>query len=611
MATFGGARWCCAALAAALSVSGSLGRRFQRVDDRVLRNAAKSGEEWLTTGRDYSETRYSPLKQINATNVGQLGLVWYYDTGAEPGNLEATPIVSNGTLYATLTWSVVFAVDVRTGKLKWRYDPHIGHRNFAPGSQNDPNRVRTGPTICCGPVNRGVTIYDGKVYAGLLDGRLVALDADSGKVVWEVHTTDPNADYGITGAPRIVRGKVIIGNVGGEFAVRGYVSAYDAETGKQVWRFYTVPGDPSKPFESKAMERAAKTWTGEWYKMGGGGTPWDAFAYDPDLNLLYVGTGNGGPWDRNWRSPGGGDNLYTSSIVALRPDTGVLVWYFQETPGDDWDYDATQDMILADLKIGGKVRKVIMQAPKNGFFYVLDRKTGRFLSALPFAYVTWATGIDQETGRPIEAPNARYATNGSVVSPGGGGAHNWQAMSFNPDTGLAYIPGTNSSFFYAEDTSTFQYHVGNFDRGINADPTRPLSAQSRPQAPMPMIKGAPPPPRGSFLLAWDPATGKERWRIAGVGGSTMTTAGNLVFSSSNDGRFIALSADKGEKLWQAQLVPGFGSPVTYMTPDGKQYVSVLAGRIGRGRLYTFALDGNLVIPSSAPAAPAANSNNHD
>ena len=598
--------WCFVTLAAVVSVGTVAAQQAARVDDKALRNAAKSGEEWLATGRDYGETRYSPLNQINAGNVGRLGLAWYFDTDSEPGRLEATPTVSNGILYATLTWSVVFAVDARTGKEIWRYDPHIGHHNFplGPDKQPDSSQPRTGPTICCGPGNRGVALYDGKVYAGLLDGRLVALDAETGKVVWQVQTTDPNADYSITGAPRILKDKVIIGNGGSDYDVRGYVTAYDAETGRQLWRFYTVPGDPSKPFENKAMERAAKTWKGDqWYKMGGGGSNWDVFSYDPDLDLVYFGTGNGGPYPQKYRSPGDGDNLYIASIMALRASTGEYVWHYQTTPGDEWDYDAVQDLILADLKINGKMRKVIMQANKNGFFYVLDRKTGKFLSAaLIDDKVTWTTGMDQKTGRPIVAPGARYddADDGAWVFPGATGVHNTPAMSFNPNTGLAYVPGGGAYEWYAVDPN-FKYRVGVVSHGQLRNLV--IYGQAN-RAPQPGPKKPPPAEvatRTNFLVAWDPVTQKERWRVQQMnGGGTVTTAGNLVFACSNDGRFVAFSADKGEKLWEVKLVPGFSNPSTYML-DGKQYVSVLAGSAGRGRLYTFVLDGNVPI-STAPTA---------
>lgn len=607
--TLGGRRWRLAILIAALSALGAIAQQAWRVDDAALRNADHDADDWLTNGRDYAATRDSPLQQIDRTNVSQLGLAWYYDTDAAPGNLEATPIIADGTLYATATWSVVFALDARTGKQEWRYDPGISHRNFPLGPRGvpDSSKPRIGPSLCCGPANRGVAIYDGKVYAGLLDGRLVALDARTGKVVWQAQTTPRNGDYSITGAPRIVKGNVIIGNGGAEFATRGYVSAYNAETGKLVWRFYTVPGDPSKPFENKAMEVAAKTWTGEWYKMGGGGTVWDSMAYDSDLDLLYVGTGNGGPYPQKWRSPGGGDNLYVCSIIALRPETGKFVWYFQTTPGDEWDYDAVQDLTLADLKIRGKPRKVIMQASKNGFFYVLDRKTGKFLSAEPIAHITWAAGIDEKTGRPILAADTRYDTHPSWVSPGGGGIHSWHAMSFNPNTDLVYVPGGTSTEYFAVDPD-FKFKLGVFNWAMIRNPPvygiRPTGRQPGPPPPRPTAAAAnkgdaepAAPAFGGFLVAWDPTTQKQRWRIPEMnGGGTVTTAGDLVFAATSDGHFVALDATNGEKLWEAKLIPGLGNPATYML-DGKQYVSVLAGRTGKGGLYTFALGAHEPMPT--------------
>jgi quinohemoprotein ethanol dehydrogenase len=587
----------CFTLVLSASVAGA--QQPRPVDDKALKSAVKNADEWLTNGRDYTERRYSPLKQIDASNVKRLGLAWYYDTGSFAGTVETTPIISNGTLYGTIPWSVVFAVDAKTGKEKWRWDPKIGHQNFPPGSAGKPDRVRTGPSICCGPGNRGVAVYDGKVYVGTLDARLVALDAETGKVVWDVRTAGENEDYSITGAPLIVKGKVIIGNGGGEFAVRGYISAYDAETGKQLWRTYTVPGDPSKPFESKAMEAAAKTWTGDWWKLGGGGNPWDAISYDPELDLLYLGTAQGGPWVNKYRSPKGGDNLYICSILALKPETGEQVWYFQTTPGDEWDYDSVQGLTLADLKINGKTRKVIMQAPKNGFFYVLDRKTGQFISAAPYVKVDWATGVDPKTGRPIEAPNVHYDSKDVTVFPGPAGGHAWPGMSFNPNTGLAYIPALDSNFRYIA-ASEFKPELGAYNWGIvfRPPPPPPPPAAGQPAPPPP-----PAGPPGGFLSAWDPTTQTERWRIPKMnGGGTVTTAGNLVFAASGDGEFVALSADKGEKLWSAKLVPGFANPATYMI-DGKQYVTVLAGRAGKARMYTFALDGNLPIPAPPNTPP--------
>jgi len=604
-------KWSSLALLVVLAAAAAAAQQARQVDDKLLLNAGKTGDEWLMAAGNYSQTRYSPLKQIDASNVNRLGLAWYYDTGSLPGTLEASPVISNGTLYGTVTWGVVFAVDARTGKEKWRWDPQLGHQNFPPGSMGKPDsdKVRTGPSLCCGPGNRGVAAYGGKVYVGTLDARLVALDAETGKVVWDVATADKNSDYSITGAPLIVKGKVIIGNGGGEFAVRGYISAYDAETGKLIWRFYTVPGDPSKPFENKAMEAAAKTWTGDgdWWKLGGGGNPWNSISYDPQLDLLYFGTGQAGPWVQKYRSAMGMDNLYICSIIAVKPETGKFVWYFQTTPGDEWDYDSISDLVLADLKIGGKIRHVIMQAPKNGYFYVLDRKTGKFISGAPLQKITWAKGLDPKTGRPIVNPEAHYGTSGTVIWPGPGGGHVWQGMSYNPQTQLVYVtPGMATSFSYVQ-AAEFKPELGAYNWGIifrdaAGRGTGPVAAAANgaPRTPPP----PPTPPAGNFLFAWDPATETERWRAPATGGGgTMTTAGNLVFAASNAGEFEAFSADKGEKLWSVKLMPGFANPVSYML-DGKQYVSVLAGRAGKGRLYTFALDGNVPVPPP-PSAPAS------
>ena len=557
------------------------------VNDDALKNAGMNAEEWLSSGHDYSEQRYSTLKQIDSSNASRLGLAWYYDTGSDRGTVETTPLVSNGVMYATLPWSVVVALDARTGQEKWRWDPKIPHMNFPPGSVGNPNKVRTGPSVCCGPANRGVALYNGKVYVGTLDSRLVALDQETGKVVWEVQTIDKNADYSITGAPRIAKGKVIIGNAGGEYAVRGFVTAYDAETGKQIWRFYTVPGDPSKPYEDPALKKAAKTWSGDWWKLGGGGNVWDGITYDPELDMVYLGVGQGGPWVQGLRSPKGMDNLFLCSIVALHADTGKYAWHFQATPADTWDYDSTQGMTLADIKIKGKVRHVIMQAPKNGYFYVLDRKTGKFISGAAYVKVTWSTGLDPKTGRPHEAPGMRYEEKPVEVAPGPAGGHAWQAMSYNPNTGLVYIPALDSTFRYIA-TKEFKPELGVYNWGIVFQPAPP---------PAPGEQSEPPPVNHGYLTAWDPVTEKEVWRADLLnGGGTLTTAGNLVFAASMGGDLVALSADKGEKLWSAKLMAGFANPATYMV-DGKQYVAVLSGRGGKARIYAFALDANLPIPA--------------
>ena len=453
-------------------------------------------------------------------------------------------------MFVTGSWSVVFALDASTGRLLWKWDPKVSRE--------------VGRKTCCDAVNRGVALYRGRVYVGVLDGRLAALDAATGELAWETMTVDPELEYTITGAPRIVDGKVVIGNGGAEFGVRGYVSAYDAEDGQLVWRTYTVPGDPDEPFESPALERAAETWSGEWWEVGGGGTVWDSMAFDPELRLLYVGTGNGSPWSRSARSPEGGDNLFLSSILALDPDTGEIVWHYQTTPGDNWDFTATQHIVLADLEWEGGTRKVLMQAPKNGFFYVLDRQTGELLSAEDYVTVTWAKGVDLETGRPIPSGSGEYEDGVALVSPTFYGGHNWQPMSYNPITGLVYVPAQEIMGAYKRELD-FAYRKGLTNLGLD---TTTFALMSRE-----LVSG--------HLLAWDPVAGRERWRhphgIAWNGG-TLTTAGNLVFQGTADGRFLALSADEGRLLWTSHSAGSgiIAAPITYQV-GGVQYVTVVAG----------------------------------
>jgi quinohemoprotein ethanol dehydrogenase len=495
--------------------------------------------------------------------VGRLGLAWSADIGSGGGRQEATPLVWNGTIYVISNYSVIFAIDARTGKERWHWDPQV-----------NPAAVR--PELCCGVVNRGLALYQGLIMAPVVDGRLEALDADTGKVVWEARVAFPQEHYTITMAPRMARGKVIVGVSGGEFPTRGFFDAYDATTGHRVWRFYTVPGDPAKPFENEALKRAAQTWDGDWWKLGGGGALWDGMAYDPDLDLIYVGTGNAEPWPRQFRGSMGKDNLYVCSILAVRAATGELKWHYQVVPGDIWDYDSVQQLTLADLTIDGRLRKVIMQANKNGFFYVLDRATGRLISADPFARITWASGIDLKTGRPIVNPDAYYGTEPIALSPGPGGAHNWPPMSFNPMTGLVYVPATtaSSSTFAAQPTYEPQPTRQDGFTGLVFPPQR----ATRPSPPA--IGPEPPPGGGRALIAWDPVARQIRWRTTGSG-STLTTAGNLVIETLNDGRLLAYSADRGEKLLDIDTGAGsgLGPPVTYRI-GGRQYVSLLGG-IGR------------------------------
>jgi quinohemoprotein ethanol dehydrogenase len=593
----------------ALAPSAAMGQQARRVDDAALRNASKSGEEWLTYGRDPGETRYSPLNLINAGNVSRLGLKWSYDLGVGGGNQEATPLVRNGVLYGITNWSVVFAVDVRTGKQLWRWDPEV-------------NQAAVFPKICCGVVHRGLATYQNLIIAPIIDGRLQALDADTGKVVWEARVAYPQDSYTVTMAPRIAKGKVIVGVSGSEYPVRGFFAAFDALTGHFAWKFYTVPGDPSKPFENAAMKAAAATWDPEAWKLGGGATVWDGFAYDPEADLVYVGTGNAGPWPEELRHSKGKDNLYACSVLAVRPDTGEMKWYFQMVPGDSWDYDSVQQLLLADITVKGRPRKVIMQANKDGFYYVIDRVTGQFISGQPFAQVTWARGLNEETGRPIVNDAAHYGSQTISLSPGPGGAHNWSPMSFNPATGLVYIPTTAASFYDFAVEENFTYKPGEKNRGVvrqgipGAPAATPVAETPSGAAklPSPPAIGPEPPPPGErgILVAWDPANQKERWRAPGggsIGGGTVTTAGNLVFQVIPDGRLVAYRADTGEKLLDVKtgLRGGMGPPITYQI-DGVQYVSLMGGTgrvtpsVGNPappvtvtptlpRLLTFVLDG--------------------
>ena len=568
------------------------------VDDEILKKAGTPADplpgSWLSYGRSQNETRYSPLTQIDTSNVSRLGLAWSYVLGAGGSNQEGTPLVWNNTLYGITNWSVVYALDARSGKELWRWDPEV-------------NQTAVRPKICCGIVNRGLALYKGMIIAPAIDGRLFALDALTGKPVWETRVAYPQDFYTVTMAPRIANGKVIVGASGGDRTTRGFFDAYDAATGHRAWRFYTVPGDPSKPYENDAMRAAAKTWGGDFYTKGGGGAVWDGIAYDPETNLVYVGTGNAQPWVQKFRGAQNVDNLYTCSILAVDLATGQLKWHYQTVPNDNWDFDSVQQLMLLNLTVNGRPRKVITQAAKNGFFYVLDRATGEFLSASPFVKVNWATGFD-ERGRPMVNPEAYYDLEGVEIFPTGGGAHNWSPMSYNPNTGLVYISASYMPFPYQAMAELKPGSTG------YVRPTGELRKLSFAMGPI-----APDGVRGG-LQAWDPVSKKLAWRAdggGGIGGGTVTTAGNLVFQVVNDGHFMAYSADKGEKLFELQVGrTGMGPPITYEA-GGKQYVAFTGG-LGRAAtiegpnnatvehppmLFVFELDGKGELPKPAPPPP--------
>jgi quinohemoprotein ethanol dehydrogenase len=561
---------------------------FAQVDDARLlaANDAANAGQWMSYGRDYAEQRFSPLKSINTETVKNLGLAWFGDFDTRRGQ-ESTPVIVDGTIYVTTAWSKVYAYEAKTGKQLWYFDPKV------PGEW--------AVNACCDVVNRGVAAYKGKVYLATIDARLIALDAATGKPVWDVLTIEPGKPYSITGAPRIVKGMVLIGQGGAEYTMRGYVSAYDAESGKMVWRWYTVPGNPAGPFENPQMEMAARTWGGNWWKTGGGGTVWDAITYDPKTDLLFIGVGNGGPWPAEIRDPGGkGDHLFLSSIVALKPATGEYVWHYQEVQRDSWDYTAVQQITVADLKIGGKDRHVIMQAPKDGYFYVLDAASGELISAKPIVPLNWSTGIDMKTGRPIMNPAARYDVTGKgfIQIPHFGGAHSWPPMSYSPETGLVYIPTMEISYPFVmthEDDNPMGQKLSISFAGSAAMLKNPKALR--------VNKG--------YLQAWDPVNQKEVWRVsagAGRSGGALSTAGGLVFSGNTEKEeFAAYRADTGERLWGEAAQTGvMAGPATFEV-DGEQYVAVVAGFRQTGnywapnysRLLVYKLGGTAKLPEAA------------
>jgi quinohemoprotein ethanol dehydrogenase len=550
--------------------------------------------DWSVHGRTNDEQRHSPLSQIHRTNVADLGLAWSYATGTRRG-MEATPLVVDGVLYATGSWSVVYAIDAASGAPKWTFDPEVPRRK--------------GRNACCDVVNRGVAFFDEKVYVGTIDGRLIALDAKSGAVLWDTLTVDPEHAYTITGAPRIVKDLVIIGNGGADLGVRGYFSAYDARTGKMRWRFYTVPASKEGPHEHPELELAATTWSKDsMWETGLGGTVWDSFAYDPELDLLYAGVGNASVYDRAKRSPGGGDNLFLTSILAVRPDTGRLVWHYQTTPAESWDYTATQHMILADLEIGGRMRRVLMQAPKNGFFYVLDRATGELLSAEPYVYTSWATHVDPETGRPVERPEADWSQTSRAISPGPPGGHSWHPMTYSPQTGLVYIPSTTTAYAYYPDADyRFVPRTWNTaeDMGAMHRDMETVIEVAVPCSP-------------AHLTAWDPVRARQKWRVEydeAVPGGLLSTSGGLVFQGSGR-KLIAYDDRDGTLLWETPTSVGLMAPPITYAIDGVQYVAVVGGfggshgghlsplaTLNEGQIFAFKLGGKASMPAATPKPP--------
>ena len=592
----------CLTALAAHSDPGSLAAtgRAANVDDKRLRSAADDGANWLTYGRTYDEQRFSPLTAINEGNVGKLGLTWSFDLDTARGQ-EATPIVVDGVMYVSTAWSMVKAFDAATGKPLWAYDPKVPREKLV--------------DVCCDAVNRGVAVYKGKVFVGTLAGHVVALDAATGKVVWDVRSIPEGSHMAITGAPRIVKGKVLLGAAGSEYFSRGYLAAFETETGKEVWRFYTVPGDPAKPFEGKHLAKAAKTWSGQWWTRGGGGTVWDSITYDPETDLVYFGTANAEPWNPAVRNTTEGDNLYTASIVAVRPDTGEYVWHFQETPEDRWDFDSDQQIIAATIDVKGKPQRVVMHAPKNGFFYVLDAKTGKFVSGAAFAEVNWASGLDPVSGRPNVNPEAKYDITGKpfLSLPSATGAHTWHPMAYSPKTGLVYIPKNEATFPYVTAGKDWKPTEVGMQLGLDlAAGAMPADEKVRDDFRR-KTTGA--------LVAWDPVAQKARWTVdypGPINGGTLATAGNLVFQGTAFGEFRAYTADSGKLLWSFPAQTGVvAGPMTYSV-DGAQYVAAVAGWGGVwdlqsgvlsnksgpvqnvSRVLVFKLDGHAALPPVTP-----------
>ena len=559
-------------------------------DNRIIRASFEEPGSWLTYGQTYKEERFSHLTQINPNTVSRLGLAWAKTIG-EMERMQATPLVVDGIMYVNNGTSVVYALDATTGNEVWSFDPRTD-RSFSRYAFDLPT-------------NRGVAVYKGRVYIATFDGRLIAIDAQNGKQIWDIDTWDPRGGgrFNITGAPRVAKDKIFIGQGSGESGKRrGYVTAYNAETGEIDWRFFLVPGNPNEPFEHPEMEMAAKTWGGEWWKLGGGGTAWNTLFYDEELNILYIGVGNGAPWPRTIRSPGGGDDLFLTAIVSVDVDTGRMNWYYQTSPGDNWDYTATQDITLSEMEVDGVMRKVLLQAPKNGFFYVIDRITGELLRAHPYTDgITWATHVDMNTGRPVENPDAYYDDNPQWILPANAGAHNWEPQSWDEDKGIMYFYYHDYPNFYSLDesfvkTGVYKQRETGLSLGIGfGEYRRNLEAKAGPR---PETKG--------FITAFDPLTGEHIWRheldVAFTGGVLATQSG-ILFHPEGNGRFTVRSTLDGSPIWHFDTYGRFSSSIMNYMIDGTQYVgTIVSGNQARGlkgTVLVFKIDGTHELASTA------------